>query len=122
MIENLALSALKQLWRNNTPPPNSRPHDNNKPVALDLKSLTITGMVAWDATVEQYAFYHAEQIEAGQWMYTEANTDMAGYCQIRDILRQELGIHVTRGIEVLPIPELEALAMDERYGEATGRA
>jgi len=122
MAENPELSALKQLWINDTPPPRNRLHDNNRPVAITLEDLTITGMVAWDESVKQYAFYHAEQSRDGQWIHTEANTDMAGYCAIRDILRQQLGINVTRGIETLSIPELEALAMDEQYGVNTGHA
>jgi hypothetical protein len=98
-----------KLWKNSTPPPQQHPLLHNAFVELELDGVSIGGEVRWDVPLGQYVFQLGEETSNTTYILYEITLPSDHYLEIRHVVRNMLGVYVTRGIydEQCPQPTLQ---------------
>lgn len=103
-----------QIWRNNTPPPINRPFLHNAFVTLEFNNVSLGGEVRWDIALGQYVFQPGEETSDTTYTLYEVTLASHWYLQLRNIIRDQLGVYVTRGIHDAQCPETPAAVRLQR--------
>lgn len=87
----------KQIWKNNTPPPQTQPFGHDASVTIRIGNVKLSGEVRWNKPLEQYVFRLTESMSDVTYALSEIPVQSDTYLTLRKIVRDELFVFVTRG-------------------------
>jgi hypothetical protein len=94
----LTVEERKVIWEANDEPPPEKPHAFNAFVTVTIEDITIGGEVCWDHPLQAYVFRLAQETSDMRHETYEITLSAYNYLTFRSVVRQELGVYVTRGI------------------------